>query len=160
MSVETGAPALDREHTEDSTDRDASSGSDAFAVKQRSLTGGKPSGQVTLTGELVVESPVSDDESEGNANPHSGPDLSRPSNSGRGECTRALDAVEGVPDHIKPCTCSNHDGWCEECGFKITVTPSGREAGHARASNRTPESSGPRKDCSHRDPACNPRREQ
>lgn len=68
--------------------------------------------------------------------------------------TTARDA--SLPAHISPCTCESHDGVCQECGYKITVGPSGTEYGHARATNRRADADGVRRDFPHRPSACNP----
>jgi len=61
-----------------------------------------------------------------------------------------------LPDHISPCTCKVHTGVCDNCGYKITVSASGVEYGHARAINRGPNEDGVRRDCIHRPLQCNP----
>ena len=67
-----------------------------------------------------------------------------------------VETDDDLPDHLTACTCSEHDGVCEECGYKITVGPTGTEYGHARATNRGPDDDGVRRDCTHRPLACNP----
>lgn len=57
--------------------------------------------------------------------------------------------------NVRPCTCDSHTGVCTECGYKITIGPSGREYGHARATNRGPDADGVRRDCPHRPLECN-----
>lgn len=69
-------------------------------------------------------------------------------NAGHG-CTIVEDGDGDLPDHIRPCTCDEHDGVCEACAFKITAGPDGVERGHARSTNRDP-SADPRVDCRHR----------
>lgn len=70
------------------------------------------------------------------------------------QCTLVEDDAD-LPDHVTPCTCDTHNGVCEECGFKITVGPSGTEYGHARATNRRADEDGVRRDCPHRPTTCN-----
>lgn len=78
----------------------------------------------------------------------------------RDNSARDCELVEGPgrepPKHIEPCSCPNHTGVCEECGYKITVAASGREYGHARAYNRCGGRGGISEDCSHRPAACDP----
>ena len=57
--------------------------------------------------------------------------------------------------HLARCECDQHHGVCDECGYKITVGPSGTEYGHARATNRGPDADGVRRDCPHRPLECN-----
>lgn len=66
------------------------------------------------------------------------------------------EADDDLPGHLDRCGCSTHTGVCQECGYKITVGPSGREYGHARATNRGPDEDGVRRDCTHRPLSCNP----
>lgn len=73
-------------------------------------------------------------------------------NSGR-DCE--TEPAEDLPTHLDRCTCPEHTGVCRECRYKITVGPSGREYGHARATNRYPDADGVRRDCPHRPPECN-----
>lgn len=61
-----------------------------------------------------------------------------------------------LPDHIRPCGCDEHHGVCMTCNFKITVGQSGIEYGHARATNRSPNMPGKRRDCPHRPPSVDP----
>jgi len=63
---------------------------------------------------------------------------------------------DGLPDHIDYCSCANHTGVCQNCGCKVTVSPSEVEYGHARATNRGPNEDGVRRDCTHRPLQCNP----
>lgn len=62
-----------------------------------------------------------------------------------------------LPDHLDECTCPNHSGVCRECGFKITIGPSGTEYGHARRGNRDPDA-GVREDCPYRPSGVDPGR--
>lgn len=55
-----------------------------------------------------------------------------------------------LPAHIDRCSCGEHTGVCAECGYKVTIGPSGTEYGHARANNRGPDDDGVRRDCPHR----------
>lgn len=71
------------------------------------------------------------------------------------DCT-VLDENALGRDHLQACECDAHDGVCSECGYKITVGPSGTEYGHARATNRGPDENGVRRDCRHRPLSCNP----
>ena len=61
-----------------------------------------------------------------------------------------------LPDHLDGCKCEQHTGVCQNCGYKITVGPSGVEYGHARATNRRANDEGVRRDCIHRPLSCNP----
>lgn len=90
------------------------------------------------------------------------PDTGLPLNPSRdndgSSCELVGDAPRTValPDHITPCSCDEHHGVCAECGFKISVGPSGREYGHGRATNLAPNDEGVRRDCPNRPLACNP----
>jgi len=72
-------------------------------------------------------------------------------NSGRG-CEFVPESAENdrLPDHITACECETHDGVCEKCNYKITIGSEGTEYGHARATNKGPNSIGDRVDCKHR----------
>lgn len=81
-----------------------------------------------------------------------------PSNPPRDNYAYGCDELdEPVQDrqHVHECECDTHHGVCQECGYKITIGPSGREYGHARANNRGPDPDGVRRDCPHRPLQCN-----
>lgn len=71
-------------------------------------------------------------------------------------CETAVD--DKLPRHLDRCACEEHTGVCRECGYKVTVGPSGREYGHARATNRGPDENGVRRDCVHRPRSVDPGR--
>jgi len=75
-------------------------------------------------------------------------------NSGRG-CTLTGEPAPDGHDHVQVCQCDSHTGVCEICRFKITVSPTDVEYGHARATNRAPDEDGVRRDCPHRPLECN-----
>jgi len=71
------------------------------------------------------------------------------------DCDIPGEQSDDLPDHIDYCTCTNHTGVCQNCGYKVTVGPSDVEYGHARANNRGPNEDGIRRDCIHRPLQCN-----
>lgn len=73
-----------------------------------------------------------------------------------GDCDLLQDEKDNLPDHVTRCSCQTHAGVCETCGGKVTIGSEGVEYGHQRATNRSPNDHGVRRDCPHRPMVCNP----
>lgn len=80
-------------------------------------------------------------------------------NSGR-DCVPAPSraAQAATPDHIVACTCPEHQGYCANCNFKISIGTDGAEHGHARRWNQSPRTTDGREDCEHRCTSMDPNR--
>jgi len=58
-------------------------------------------------------------------------------------------------DHLQLCSCEQHTGFCQVCGYIITVGPDGTEYGHARRRDRDSQERD-RGDCPHRPSTVDP----